>query len=375
MFKALLVSLVLSLGTAYGATPKAWTFIVFMNGDNNLDSFGDLNLSQMKTVGSTDAVNIIVLRDRYNQSTTAKIYYVQKGSLKTVKDYGKNIDMGDWHQTVELFKFSAENYPADRYAFVVWDHGGGWKKRSRQVFRDISWDDHTGNFITTPQLAQAMAEMKVINNGKKIDLLGMDACLMQMAEVVTQVAPSVDAVVASEEVEPGEGWNYKVLSNITNDPTMSALDFGAKISDEFVKANGREVQSSSVSAAGVVAASQSVRELADALTKFDKISKDDLTTIMSSTQKFDVAAYRDFIDFAKRVGAATEDAELKATAARAETAVRAAIHANFTTITDATGLSVWLPSRYDYPARKDQYKALDWAGLTHWDLLLDKLYE
>ena len=39
---------------------KEWTFLIFLNGNNNLNRFGRDNLIDMEKVGSTDQLNIVV---------------------------------------------------------------------------------------------------------------------------------------------------------------------------------------------------------------------------------------------------------------------------------------------------------------------------
>ena len=42
-------------------SPSAkWTFMVYMAGDNNLSSAGDVDLTEMRRVGSTADVNLLV---------------------------------------------------------------------------------------------------------------------------------------------------------------------------------------------------------------------------------------------------------------------------------------------------------------------------
>jgi hypothetical protein len=46
-------------------TAKAlWTVLVFLNADNNLESFGVRDFREMARIGSTDKVNVIVQMDR-----------------------------------------------------------------------------------------------------------------------------------------------------------------------------------------------------------------------------------------------------------------------------------------------------------------------
>ena len=61
--------------------------------------------------------------------------------------------------------------------------------------------------------------------GHKVDVVGADACLMAMIEVAGELASSTDFFVASQDLEPGDGWPYDELLTDWN-----ALD-RAKASD------------------------------------------------------------------------------------------------------------------------------------------------
>lgn len=60
------------------ATEKNWTVMVYMAGDNNLDSAGVVDLTEMKKVGSTKEINILVQFDREGRNMATNRYYVQK---------------------------------------------------------------------------------------------------------------------------------------------------------------------------------------------------------------------------------------------------------------------------------------------------------
>jgi hypothetical protein len=133
--------------------------------------------------------------------------------------------MGDYKELVKFVKWAHEKYPAKKYMVDIWNHGSGWKKsRAEKIFKGISYDDQSGNHITTPQLGTAMQQIKSII-GHNVDVLGMDACLMQMMEVGYEVRNSVDYIAASEETEPGNGWPYDlVLGPLVKNPAMSGAD-------------------------------------------------------------------------------------------------------------------------------------------------------
>jgi hypothetical protein len=239
VFLVVLVVLAITMNAAFAANDgqkaKAkWTFIVFLNGDNNLDPYGDKDMVEMKKIGSTADVNVVVLQD--HTSKPAQKLYVKKGSVEVLETIGK-IDTGDYKELVKFVKWAHETYPAEKYLVDIWNHGAGWKKSKKaKVFKGISYDDGSGNHITTPQLGEAMKQIKAII-GHNVDVLGMDACLMQMMEVGYEVKDSVDCIAASEETEPGNGWPYDlILGPLVKTPTMTASELGILTVQAYKKA-------------------------------------------------------------------------------------------------------------------------------------------
>ena len=176
------------------AQPKEWTFLIYLNGNNNLDSFGKMNINQMEKIGSTAKVNIVVQWASLENGKTKRLYITKDSDTTTVtskivEEMGQ-VDMGDYHSVINFVKWGAENYPAQHYFVDIWDHGSGWHFKPGETMKDISWDETTGNHITTEQLATALSESSKII-GHKIDIYGSDACLMAMVEIANLMTDSV----------------------------------------------------------------------------------------------------------------------------------------------------------------------------------------
>jgi hypothetical protein len=67
---------------------------------------------------------------------------------------------------------------------------------------------------------------------EKLDLVGFDACLMATYETAATMAPLADRMVASEELEPGHGWDYGSVGVLT-DPATDVDTLGRAIVDGF----------------------------------------------------------------------------------------------------------------------------------------------
>ena len=222
-----------------------WTVMVYLDGDNNLETYGLQDINEMEMVGSTADVNMVVQADRipgYDISngdwTTTRKYYITKDlnpdqiNSPLKGDLGE-LNMGDPQTLVDFANWVAINYPAKKYSLVIWNHGGGF--RSLNLAKDIAWDDTNGrDKITMPELEDALS-MITTQLGGKIDLLGMDACLMAMAEVAYQIKDDADILVTSEESEPNEGWPYDtILSQLVSNPLMSAEELATAIVDKYI---------------------------------------------------------------------------------------------------------------------------------------------
>ncbi|MCX5839359.1 MAG: clostripain-related cysteine peptidase [Deltaproteobacteria bacterium] len=241
------------------ATGQAkWSFLVYMAGDNNLDGAALRDIAEMARAGSTKDVNILVQLDRIEDNLTRRFRITQGGGFKTdcIQTFG-DTNTGDPQILYEFVKWAADNYPADRYALILWNHGSGWwedaksraagpaaKKPRRRLFRhpvrypvpqehvnipvpqehrSICYDDTSGgDALDNSELRIVLAGICALL-GRKIDLLGMDACLMNMVEVAYQLRESVNVIVGSEIEEPFDGWPYaEILTRLTARPRQDA---------------------------------------------------------------------------------------------------------------------------------------------------------
>jgi len=147
--RMLLVGLLLVLATSAWAQTAKWTFMVYLSADNDLEQFGIADFNEMETVGSTADVQIIVQFDRsprYDESngnwTDTRRYRVVQDlnsttiSSPVVQNIGE-VNMGDPQSLVDFVQWAKQNYPADHYCLVLWDHGGGWKA-ARTSLRDCA---------------------------------------------------------------------------------------------------------------------------------------------------------------------------------------------------------------------------------------------
>lgn len=349
---------------------KAWTFMVFLNADNNLDRFGVEDIQEMARVGSNEDANVIVQIDRAYGKPAQRLY-IKNGSYDVLEDMGE-VDMGSVDVYTDFVKWGAENYPADHYAVIMWNHGSGWTKKPGTEIRGISYDDQSHNHITTNQLTEAHAKIQDIL-GKKLDVLAFDACLMQMVEVAYAVKDNVEIMLASEEVEPGEGWAYvEALQALQKGG--SAEEFSTEVVDTYITSymNGSQGNRQATQAWVYPAKIDGVVTTLNALAAdLMGTHTEEIKSAISKVQRFYERSNADLVHFLELLDAQVSDADLKAKIAAAVAAVKEFVgHSNNTggRMANANGTAIYLPTRgWSF---SDKYLNLEWAKATQWDEFL-----
>ena len=99
--------------------------------------------------------------------------------------------------------------------------------------RAICYDDTSMDFLDNQKLAQALDAAEK-QTGRRLAVLGMDACLMSTVEVACQLRHYADYMVGSQEVEAADGWPYgPILRQLTERPAMSSRELSQLIVAEF----------------------------------------------------------------------------------------------------------------------------------------------
>ena len=107
--------------------------------------------------------------------------------------------MGDENTLTFYLKFLNEHHTGYQSTFLVlWNHGASY-------FGYGNDENFNGDGLTLKEIDHAFAE----NHKKKFNLIGFDACLMASLEVAEVMKTYTDFLLASEETEPGHGWNWK----------------------------------------------------------------------------------------------------------------------------------------------------------------------
>ena len=213
---------------------KDYTFMVYCIG-SDLESGGgytSLDLTEMMEVGSGKSLNIVAQtggakkwKNKAISNKNLQRWLIEKGKLKKLQDLDNN-NMVQTSGLTDFIKWTVQNYPADKYVLTFWNHGGG-------TLGGYGYDEVSDAMFSLNDIQTSLADAKTAGV-PKFELIGFDACLMASVETVKVIEPFAKYFVASEEVEPGHGWDYtKIMKAITDDSSITGDAVGKVIADGF----------------------------------------------------------------------------------------------------------------------------------------------
>ena len=219
-------------GPGVGSSESGWTIMVYLCG-SDLESSGglaSLNLEEMCSAVLPEDVNVLVETGGTStwywdgiETDVLGRYQVMDGSLEEAETV-ELASMGDPSTLTGFIQWGIETYPSEHYGLILWDHGGG---NADGVCYDELYD---GDNLTLPELGSALND-----TGVTLDFIGFDACLMASLETAKAVSGAGYYLVASQETEPGQGWDYESMLNaIGEDPSMQGDALGKVICDAFL---------------------------------------------------------------------------------------------------------------------------------------------
>ena len=208
------------------------TIMIYMVGSNLESDFASASsdLEEISTnIPNLNDVNVVVYlggsklyHNSYLDSDENVILKLTDHGFETIIDFpAKNMGTSD---TLSYFiNYISDLYKTDEYSLILWDHGGG-------PLIGYGLDETTNDILTLSEIKNALDNTK-FNGDNKLGFIGFDACLMASFEVANLFAPYSNYLIASEEVIPGDGWDYAFLKDISK--SDDTVIIGEKIINNY----------------------------------------------------------------------------------------------------------------------------------------------
>ena len=364
-----------------------WTFMVFINGDSDLEYAGIDDINEMEVTGSSEDVQIIVQYDRSEDFATedgnwhgARRYRVEQDDTENIgspvlEDLGV-VDSGDYNTVVDFVEWTADRYPAKKYALVVWNHGASWYFQPNEPQKGISVDYDTGNIISVANgdFSTMLSDVHDIL-GQKIEMLGMDACIMQSWEIAYEAAPFANYFVASQDYEGFDGWNYEgTMADLVEDPEMNGEELGASVGLRFIETG--DLTQSTIDLRRLNELNTKLNQFAEEFIENPEISTYQQSIDRSYSYDGEWGVDRDLRGFLSTFNRRAESERLRTKAQEAMDVLDQVVLSNYThdDLSGANGLSIYAPSIYVENIDSD-YQNATWSQETKWDDMLLHVFE
>jgi hypothetical protein len=386
--------------------------VEMFGGDNNLDEFVTEDLQEMAS-GNRGPFAVLGLAD-YARRGGVVVELSPRTGNRVVEDLGE-INTGDPETLATFLARALLTYgPGVRKAVGFWDHGSGVfdehdpdeqvlerrlnalpryrrarSTRARKLFlrsarlmaspraRAMLHDDTNAGVLTNLEAAGMLraAYARAGFAGGKVDLLFSDTCLNGMAEVVEELKEFAACVVGSEELEPGDGWEYhEWLGRMSDDPPATPEQWAAQAVDAFGAGYAERPDQYPCTLAACRAdnrVASSFAELVEALRRAGPAGFGWVLRARATAQSFTSDKDScDLKDFATRLGAAASTGEVAEAAAAVAAAVDEAVVRSVAlgpTVRRAAGLAFWCPATGGgFEADAETYARLAFDRRTGW---------
>ena len=230
LFLALLSSFFGAVGEGNGDDDADWTIMVYMVGSDlesnpNCQS-GSADIGEMLS-SVTPGTKLLLLIGGSKKwyclpkAHGTQLYELENGELMLIQQLDTG-GMGSADTLRALVEEGLRVANGGPTALVFWDHGYG----PIEGFGDdrIAGNDRR---LTLNEIVSAFRAVE----GAHFTIIGFDACMMAGCETACLLAPYADYLLASQETEPEEGWNYEFLSGVDLD--TDARTFGLLAIDAY----------------------------------------------------------------------------------------------------------------------------------------------
>ena len=181
------------------------TVFVYMNGSDLESEDGEAteDLCEMLAANISSQVNVLVETIGTKSwskrlgiaSDHTQRYKAEAGNLVLVDDSLGQLDCTSPDTLADFISWGAENYPANRYILIFWDHGAG------PVY-GFGYDEHQSedSVLTIDEIQTAIRQ-----SGIYFDIIGMDSCIMSSLELCCAMYNYCDYMIRTDDKNVWQG--------------------------------------------------------------------------------------------------------------------------------------------------------------------------
>jgi hypothetical protein len=392
--------------------------IEVFGGDNNLNDFVMEDMREMMAGNTGSDAKVVVLALADFATDGASVVELSPRTGNRVVEPEGEINTGDPDTLIEFFSRAINSYPnAQRRAIGFWDHGSGVfdefdpqvrsatralarparsargrSRAARKLFvkrssvnepkiRAMLHDDTNGGLLTNKEAGRVLAETFQLTDGvSRVDMIFSDTCLNGMIEVLAELGPYADFVVGSEDLEPGDGWDYALwFQRITTQRPADTAAWARSAVEAFGDSYRDRTTLHPVTLGAYRTQTKLLGAVADLVRALVDTGENGFVPVDRARGKAQAFARRDtydLADFTTHLAGFADDARVKQSCKSVQSSLeeaRVAAVKHGDQVANAQGLAIWIPStRYALTEVKETYQELAFEKQTGWLQYLEK---
>lgn len=240
-----------------GPRKKEWAVLVYLGGENNLSDEMVFAIKAMKSSVSPPALPPGRRRGpkpRFNFHALVEFAAEEPARPSSALPPPRRFILSPWDEDgtlkCDFQEPESHNLPAsyqeELIRFLLWGIKEGDAKHYLVIFSGhgvgiesnfLTKDSTPPQSLTVKQFREVLGNRRVKTalKGKRIDILGLDSCLMSMAEIGYELRNDVSIMVSSQGSQANLGWPYKaIFSFLQKFPKPSPEELAKNIVDKFV---------------------------------------------------------------------------------------------------------------------------------------------
>jgi len=213
--------------------PFDWTILLYMNGDNELESCALEDLNECEAGIDTDsAVQMLALIDRGpghdfsdGDWTGTRVYHIQPDSfgvdavirspvldvpeLGLTASQDQELNTGAPSVLSSFLSFGYREFPARHTALILWGHGTGFRNHISNESRGIGIDETDGSDqLLISEIRTALIDAETTHAFSRLTLIGFDSCFSSLFESAYELKDHADYLIGSQGIVSDDGWEY-----------------------------------------------------------------------------------------------------------------------------------------------------------------------
>jgi hypothetical protein len=343
-----------------------WTAMFYLAADDSLD-YGLYrqaweDMGELAKCAGNDQLNIVVQLDAPQGCAR---YLMTQGGPRIMAWLGR-VNSGSDTVLADFGRWAVECYPAEKYLVVIWGHGYGWSRKSKYIGYDRYSHDQIS--IASGEMKRGLGSISE-SIGGPIDLLVLDACLMQSVEVLSETGGICRVVLGSQSPLPMDGLPYdRVFPLMSGDQTARELarDLVAACRDYY--RDGPEMTVSAVDVDSLRGWSKNLKSFFDGLIAAGLTGCIDTLAVADSVIRFPPLSSFDLVGMLSLMKGRLSGPYSDAAGQLISGLPVLAAYTNSPDSSVISGISAWYPGSISgFYSSWGLYSGLEWPHTSGWD--------